>query len=437
METEIEALCAAMSGDAERLERLRVLAPRPPDTPTLVRLWRALGEDAPRAALAADAGWRPSDAGEMCEAMRALDTDAGRVALARAVRWAPASAEELVRTMQCVHHSMRAHLALATAFVPPDVASIAPLLAEVALDTERVRLALTMLHRASSSECPALWLPTAADVATLLRCVGTDAARMSLLTQLGWATGDAHDLATVLGAFGVEQTRLHVLSALLRRTPAVAADGAVPLIAAQFFTLRGKRRALELMTSRAADPPVADAPAPASPPRAIQTRPQSVWRRLDSARGLYVPGPEPEPVPVSQPPSPPPPLPPMTLPGLMRSDPTGDAPHTWRADPSSPSSSPAERRERERGVAPAHDRGAGTDACVSVPEPPSGGEPEEDDLREEEACVVCMARRRALAPVDCGHRSMCHACAGELCARGQPRCPVCRAPIARLVRVYG
>lgn len=69
-----------------------------------------------------------------------------------------------------------------------------------------------------------------------------------------------------------------------------------------------------------------------------------------------------------------------------------------------------------------------------------GAVPVEEDAdarREEATCVVCMERRRALAPVDCGHRCLCGTCARELCRRGGPCCPVCREPVTRLVRVYG
>jgi len=48
----------------------------------------------------------------------------------------------------------------------------------------------------------------------------------------------------------------------------------------------------------------------------------------------------------------------------------------------------------------------------------------------EEACVVCLERRRRCAARPCAHLAYCNACALEL-ARTHAPCALCRAPVAR------
>jgi hypothetical protein len=55
---------------------------------------------------------------------------------------------------------------------------------------------------------------------------------------------------------------------------------------------------------------------------------------------------------------------------------------------------------------------------------------------EETQCVVCMdaAKDRAMRP--CMHVCVCEACASLLMLERTPRCPVCRAPIQHIERVF-
>ena len=50
-------------------------------------------------------------------------------------------------------------------------------------------------------------------------------------------------------------------------------------------------------------------------------------------------------------------------------------------------------------------------------------------------CAVCLVRRRDAVLAPCGHMCACYRCASRLERRGE-RCPICRAPIASVVKVF-
>jgi len=50
-------------------------------------------------------------------------------------------------------------------------------------------------------------------------------------------------------------------------------------------------------------------------------------------------------------------------------------------------------------------------------------------------CCVCLERPPDTVLLECGHAGLCEICAGDLLRRRQP-CPVCRATIARVARIY-
>lgn len=60
-------------------------------------------------------------------------------------------------------------------------------------------------------------------------------------------------------------------------------------------------------------------------------------------------------------------------------------------------------------------------------------------------CVICYDRKRCIVFLDCGHVACCITCTNELMRQRRHgrrtaaarKCPVCRAPISRAVRVYG
>ena len=56
----------------------------------------------------------------------------------------------------------------------------------------------------------------------------------------------------------------------------------------------------------------------------------------------------------------------------------------------------------------------------------SGGKNEQDD-----ECVVCLAAPRECVFLECRHACVCEQCGGTLA-----HCPLCRAPIERLVRMF-
>lgn len=60
---------------------------------------------------------------------------------------------------------------------------------------------------------------------------------------------------------------------------------------------------------------------------------------------------------------------------------------------------------------------------------PSGAVPGGDE------CAVCLERARDAVLAPCGHLCACYRCATRLERRGT-RCPICRAPIASVVKVY-
>ncbi|KAH9515087.1 Mitochondrial ubiquitin ligase activator of nfkb 1 [Bulinus truncatus] len=59
---------------------------------------------------------------------------------------------------------------------------------------------------------------------------------------------------------------------------------------------------------------------------------------------------------------------------------------------------------------------------------------QEEDVREENTCVVCLTNSRQVITLNCGHISMCADCA-ELLPYPK-KCPVCRADIERFVPIY-
>eukprot|EP00931_Biecheleriopsis_adriatica_P091985 TRINITY_DN65829_c0_g1_i1.p1 TRINITY_DN65829_c0_g1~~TRINITY_DN65829_c0_g1_i1.p1 ORF type:complete len:248 (-),score=34.00 TRINITY_DN65829_c0_g1_i1:67-810(-) len=56
-------------------------------------------------------------------------------------------------------------------------------------------------------------------------------------------------------------------------------------------------------------------------------------------------------------------------------------------------------------------------------------------LEGQDVCCVCAAARKDAALVPCGHKAMCFSCSQLVQARGL-LCPVCRAPIQNILRVY-
>ncbi|KAM3605398.1 uncharacterized protein V6R79_024889 [Siganus canaliculatus] len=56
-----------------------------------------------------------------------------------------------------------------------------------------------------------------------------------------------------------------------------------------------------------------------------------------------------------------------------------------------------------------------------------------DEEHVENACVICLSQPRDCILLDCGHVCCCYSCYQAL---PQPRCPICRQDISRVVPVY-
>jgi hypothetical protein len=54
---------------------------------------------------------------------------------------------------------------------------------------------------------------------------------------------------------------------------------------------------------------------------------------------------------------------------------------------------------------------------------------------EEQMCVICLDKARAVTFVPCGHLCCCEACGGDS-GSGLVSCPVCRKPITARQRVF-
>jgi hypothetical protein len=66
----------------------------------------------------------------------------------------------------------------------------------------------------------------------------------------------------------------------------------------------------------------------------------------------------------------------------------------------------------------------------------------EEVVAEEDACTICMMRRRDAVLLPCAHLTCCYECAQAWSRRGQAApgaqttCPTCRQPVAEVKRVY-
>ncbi|CAF1269617.1 unnamed protein product [Adineta ricciae] len=58
------------------------------------------------------------------------------------------------------------------------------------------------------------------------------------------------------------------------------------------------------------------------------------------------------------------------------------------------------------------------------------------DSRLSHDCTICLDRIRDTVLIPCGHICLCYSCADELHQRGTRQCPICRATIMTINRVY-
>jgi hypothetical protein len=80
--------------------------------------------------------------------------------------------------------------------------------------------------------------------------------------------------------------------------------------------------------------------------------------------------------------------------------------------------------------------GGGTSATLP---PVAGGGDEEGEAAGGRDCLACMDRPVATALMPCGHACLCRPCAARVSSSrlsSERRCPLCRSPITRTVRIY-
>ena len=55
---------------------------------------------------------------------------------------------------------------------------------------------------------------------------------------------------------------------------------------------------------------------------------------------------------------------------------------------------------------------------------------------EKKTCCICLNSDPTYAIYKCGHKVLCETCANYLKAKGATRCPVCRALIHDIMKVF-
>jgi hypothetical protein len=78
-------------------------------------------------------------------------------------------------------------------------------------------------------------------------------------------------------------------------------------------------------------------------------------------------------------------------------------------------------------------------SASATPPPAAGGGDEEAETAGGRDCLACMDRPVATALMPCGHACLCRPCAARVSSSrlsSERRCPLCRSPITRTVRIY-
>jgi Zinc finger, C3HC4 type (RING finger) len=135
-----------------------------------------------------------------------------------------------------------------------------------------------------------------------------------------------------------------------------------------------------------------------------------------------------------------PPPPPLPLPTRLGCEPSGKSAAESSKSPGPENNlrgeakAPAIKSQEEKVVAPPAERAIGRKAIsVRLPKmvPPAtaakDGEP---------ACAVCLVNRPDTVIVDCGHATLCGACARDVALRGDAVCPSCRVAITHIINFY-
>lgn len=62
----------------------------------------------------------------------------------------------------------------------------------------------------------------------------------------------------------------------------------------------------------------------------------------------------------------------------------------------------------------------------------------QDESSDDDAnvCVCCHDNKKVCAPVPCGHRAYCIACAGKLLRSGNYVCSICNVPFSTFIRIF-
>eukprot|EP01063_Lacrimia_lanifica_P036597 TRINITY_DN7306_c0_g1_i1.p1 TRINITY_DN7306_c0_g1~~TRINITY_DN7306_c0_g1_i1.p1 ORF type:complete len:326 (+),score=76.71 TRINITY_DN7306_c0_g1_i1:86-1063(+) len=90
------------------------------------------------------------------------------------------------------------------------------------------------------------------------------------------------------------------------------------------------------------------------------------------------------------------------------------------------------RRRREQEQQQAECPPATSSSSRAAPPPAAASDSDESDIPEDQACVICLTRRRQIAFIPCGHWTSCKRCSPLLTT-----CPMCREPISKRLCVDG
>ena len=70
---------------------------------------------------------------------------------------------------------------------------------------------------------------------------------------------------------------------------------------------------------------------------------------------------------------------------------------------------------------------------LAVSEVTEAQEAAEEELEDDNSCVVCLAEKRSYLILPCAHLCLCAGCATS---RAWDACPMCRADATKMMRVF-
>ncbi|XP_064258898.1 RNA-binding E3 ubiquitin-protein ligase MEX3C [Passer domesticus] len=123
----------------------------------------------------------------------------------------------------------------------------------------------------------------------------------------------------------------------------------------------------------------------------------------------------------------------------------GSRPPTPRLSPTFPESLELPPAGRARSEAPSCGPPPGLPVCIPAfsngtnsYSSSNGGSASSSppECRRRHDCVLCFESEAAAALMPCGHSLFCPQCAGRICARDAPACPVCQAAVTQAIHIH-